>query len=324
MPDDKPVGTRPAEAGRPESPPVPPSVPDARADAPVDPPADVPGAVRENGQTPVADGPVPVDRQPPEAPEANVPATPPPDDVPAGPDRPVPPDRPSGAPPEGSAGAPTAAGDGHPGGPPDSGRTDGGEVRGGGRRPEKHGSFLRELPVLLIIAFGLAVLIKTFLVQAFFIPSGSMEKTLHGCPGCSGDRVLVSKVMYKFRDPEPGDVVVFRAPEWAPETQVAEPSNVVQRALRAVASAVGVAPPGEKDFIKRVIAVGGQTVQCCDEQGRITVDDRPLDEPYIYVSDQEGYRPAPFGPVTVPEGRLWVMGDHRDQSADSRAHNWDD
>ena len=189
------------------------------------------------------------------------------------------------------------------------------------RRRRRRGSFLRELPVLLIIAFGLAVLIKTFLVQAFFIPSGSMERTLHGCPGCSGDRVLVNKLTYRFSDPRPGDIVVFRGPEsWAPEAQFAEPTNPLQRVLRAVGSAVGVAPPGEKDFIKRVIAVGGQRVQCCDGQGRVTVDDKALNEPYVFISDPQAYRPTPFGPVTVPTGRLWVMGDHRDQSADSRAH----
>jgi signal peptidase I len=189
------------------------------------------------------------------------------------------------------------------------------------RRPRRRSSFLRELPVLLIIAFGLAVLIKTFLVQAFFIPSGSMERTLHGCPGCSGDRVLVNKLTYRFREPRPGDIVVFRGPEsWTPEAQFAQPTNPVQRVLRAIGSAVGVAPPGEKDFIKRVVAVGGQTVQCCDRQGRITANGKALNEPYVFVSDPQAYRATPFGPVTVPKGRLWVMGDHRDQSADSRAH----
>jgi len=186
-------------------------------------------------------------------------------------------------------------------------------------KPAK-GSFLRELPVLLVIAVVLALLINTFLVKAFFIPSGSMERTLHGCPGCSGDRVLVNKVVYRLHDPRPGDVVVFAGPEsWAPEAAVSQPTNPVQRALRAVASTFGVATPGEKDFIKRVIAVGGQTVQCCDAEGRVTVDGRPLDEPYAYVSDPD-YTATPFGPVQVPAGRVWVMGDHRDQSADSRAH----
>ena len=193
------------------------------------------------------------------------------------------------------------------------------EDPGRGRKPAK-GSFLRELPVLLVIAVVLALLINTFLVKAFFIPSGSMERTLHGCPGCSGDRVLVDKVIYRLDEPQPGDIVVFRGPEsWAPETFVERPTNPLQRAVRAVASTFGVATAGEKDFIKRVIAVGGQTVQCCDSMGRVTVDGRPLDEPYTYVSDPE-YTSTPFGPVTVPVGRLWVMGDHRDQSADSRAH----
>jgi signal peptidase I len=184
----------------------------------------------------------------------------------------------------------------------------------------KRGSFLRELPVLLVVAVVLALLINTFLVKAFFIPSGSMEQTLHGCPGCSGDRVLVNKVTYRFHDPRPGDIVVFKGPEsWAPETAIAEPSNPLQKAVRAVASTFGVSTPGEKDFVKRVIAVGGQTVQCCDDQGRVTVDGRPLDESYVYVTDP-AYQSTPFGPVTVPAGHMWLMGDHRDQSADSRAH----
>lgn len=186
--------------------------------------------------------------------------------------------------------------------------------------PRKRGSFWRELPVLLVIAVVLALLINTFLVKAFFIPSGSMEQTLHGCPGCSGDRVLVNKVTYRLHDPRPGDIVVFKGPEsWAPEIVTQEPGNPVQRALRAVASTFGVATPGEKDFVKRVVAVGGQTVQCCDTKGRVMVDGRGLDEPYVYSSDPS-FEEIPFGPVTVPAGRLWMMGDHRDESADSRAH----
>jgi signal peptidase I len=189
-----------------------------------------------------------------------------------------------------------------------------------GARRQKRGSFWRELPVLLVIAIVLALLINTFLVKAFFIPSGSMETTLHGCPGCSGDRVLVNKVVYRLHDPHPGDIVVFKGPEsWAPEITTTTPSNPVAKALRAVAGTFGVSTPGEKDFVKRVIAVGGQTVRCCDEQGRVTVDGRALDEPYVYSSDPN-FEEIPFGPITVPAGRLWVMGDHRDESADSRAH----
>jgi signal peptidase I len=183
----------------------------------------------------------------------------------------------------------------------------------------KKGSLLRELPVLLLIAFVLALVVKTFFVQAFFIPSGSMEQTLHGCTGCTGDRVLVNKIPYWFGEPEPGDIVVFKGPDtWTPEVSVAEPANWFTGGLMWLGRAVGVAPPSEDDFVKRVIATEGQTVQCCDAEGRVTVDGEPLDEPYIFENTPLESRA--FGPVTVPEGRLWVMGDHRSASADSKAH----
>ncbi|MGY1642392.1 signal peptidase I [Geodermatophilus sp. SYSU D00703] len=191
------------------------------------------------------------------------------------------------------------------------------------KEEQKKGSLLRELPVLLVVAFVLALLVKTFLVQAFFIPSGSMERTLHGCPGCTGDRVLVNKVPYWFGEPEPGDIVVFRGPDtWSPEVDVAEPSNWFTGALLWLGRAVGVAPPSEDDFVKRVIATEGQTVACCDAEGRVTVDGEPLDEPYIYENTPLETRA--FAPVTVPDGRLWVMGDHRSASADSRSHAGDE
>jgi signal peptidase I len=186
-------------------------------------------------------------------------------------------------------------------------------------RQAKKGSLLRELPVLLLVAFVLALIVKTFFVQAFFIPSGSMEETLHGCPGCTGDRVLVNKIPYWFGEPEPGDIVVFKGPDtWTPEVDVDEPDNWFTGALLWLGRTVGVAPPSEDDFVKRVIATEGQTVQCCDPEGRVTVDGEPLDEPYIFENTPEESRA--FGPVTVPEGRLWVMGDHRSASADSKQH----
>ncbi len=189
-------------------------------------------------------------------------------------------------------------------------------------RQKKKGSLLRELPVLLLVAFVLALVVKTFFVQAFFIPSGSMEQTLHGCPGCTGDRVLVNKVPYWFGEPEPGDVVVFKGPDtWTPEVTVTEPSNWATGALLWLGRTVGVAPPSEDDFVKRVIAAAGQTVECCDEQGRVLVDGKPLDEPYIFENNPIEQRSFPK--VTVPEGRLWVMGDHRSASADSREHMGD-
>jgi len=210
------------------------------------------------------------------------------------------------------------------------------------RRPEKKRKKAPwwELPVLIAVAIAVAVLIKTFLIQPFYIPSESMEKTLHGCPGCSGDRVLVNKLIYDLRDPHPGDIVVFRAPaNWDEEPTPRAPSNPFVKGVRWFGQLIGFVPPDEKDLIKRVIAVGGQTVQCCDRQGRVQVSDngingpwRSLDEPYIYQNTPWDSRNLPghmqsgsadqrtFGPVTLPPGRLWVMGDHRGDSADSRFH----
>jgi signal peptidase I len=175
---------------------------------------------------------------------------------------------------------------------------------------------LRELPVLILVALVLALLIKSFLVQAFFIPSGSMEDTLQ-----VGDRVLVNKVVYHLRDIERGDIVVFNGLDsWTPEVEISEPSNPIQRALRGIAGAFGVAPPGERDFIKRVVGVGGDDVEC--REGRVYVNAVPLEEPYIFPGDAPCANGENFK-VKVPQDRLWVMGDHRGASADSRAHQDD-
>ncbi|GGP47789.1 signal peptidase I [Saccharothrix coeruleofusca] len=178
----------------------------------------------------------------------------------------------------------------------------------------------RELLVLAATALVLTFLIQTFLARVYVIPSQSMEQTLHGCPDCSNDRVLVDKLVYDFSEIEPGEVVVFRGPDaWGNDFVSQRSDNPVVHGLQTVLSLVGLAPPDERDFVKRVIAVGGQTVECCDEQHRVKVDGKPLDEPYIYW--QPGTSPAdhePFAPVKVPEGHLWVMGDNRTNSTDSR------
>lgn len=194
------------------------------------------------------------------------------------------------------------------------------------KRQQRSGfaQWMRELPIMLAIAFVIAVLLRSFVVQAFWIPSGSMEQTLHGCPGCTGDRILVNRMSYWFSEPTPGDIVVFEAPtSWEAEVIVDEPSDPLGQSWLWLKRLVGAAPPAARDLVKRVIATEGQTVECCDAQNRVLVDGKPLDEPYIFLDGQDPSAPnmaAPFGPVTVPEGRMFVMGDHRNSSADSRAH----
>jgi signal peptidase I len=185
-----------------------------------------------------------------------------------------------------------------------------------GPSPSRRTSWF-ELVLLVALTLAVAGLIRTFLVQPFFIPSESMENTLR-----VGDRVLVDKLSYRFHEIHRGDVVVFNGLDsFTPEVQVDESSNPVARGLRSVGAAVGVAPPGEKDFIKRVIGVPGDRVVCCDPQGRVTVNGTALDEAdYVFPGNVPSE--ATFD-VTVPAGRLWVMGDHREASADSRAHTGD-
>ncbi|WP_228990249.1 signal peptidase I [Streptomyces sp. DH8] len=183
---------------------------------------------------------------------------------------------------------------------------------GGGRPPKKQRSFWVELPLLVGIALVLALLIKTFLVQAFSIPSDSMQNTLQ-----RGDRVLVDKLTPWFgSEPERGEVVVFHDPGgWLEDTVTPEP-NAVQKFL----SFIGLMPSSEeKDLIKRVIAVGGDTVEC-KENGPVKVNGKSLDEKSFIFPGNTPCNDKPFGPITVPDGRIFVMGDHRQNSLDSRYH----
>ena len=191
---------------------------------------------------------------------------------------------------------------------------------------KKHGSFWRELPFLILIALVLALLIKTFLVQAFYIPSASMENTLQGGPPDKHyDRVLVNKLVYRLRDIHRGEIIVFKGPKsWQdqPEFVSHPPSNPIARFFHDIGSAVGVAAPSSKDFIKRVIAVGGDTVSCRNDQ--LYVNNVQLREPYVRPGSQECSDNGFEGQsVQVEKGRLFVMGDNRSGSADSRAHMGD-
>jgi signal peptidase I len=200
--------------------------------------------------------------------------------------------------------------------PPAPGDAAAGEdAAAGGTKQKKSRPLSHELPVLLVVAIALALLLKAFVVQAFYIPSGSMERTL-----LIKDRVLVNKLVYRFRDVHRGEIVVFNGSGTGfteSESVIPPPTNPVQRGVRAVQRVLGLGAPGERDFVKRVIGVGGDTVACCDTQGRVTVNNTPLDEPYVFENNPLDAGRT-FPPQKVPPGDLWVMGDHRGDSGDSR------
>ncbi|MHB8513001.1 MAG: signal peptidase I [Actinomycetota bacterium] len=187
----------------------------------------------------------------------------------------------------------------------------------------KRFGFARELPVLIVVALSMALVIKTFLIQAFFIPSESMEPTLHGCSGCTGDRVLVNKLAYRFRNPRRGEIVVFLT--GGLEKDQKQP--FLQSLLRNVEESIGMSHTSDVDYIKRVIGLPGETIQIrLDSAARhqavfITEPDGKtfeLNEPYIKSYDEL----APFGPFKIPPGRYFLMGDNRGNSSDSRFNDF--
>ena len=179
----------------------------------------------------------------------------------------------------------------------------------------RKGSVLREFPILVIVALAVSLLIKTFLVQFFYIPSGSMENTLQ-----IQDRVAVNKVPFISGSINRGDVVVFRDPaNWLPEPYENTENKVVAKIKEGLV-AVGVLPnPAKQYLVKRVIGVAGDHIICCSN-GKLTINGTETNEPYIFA----GNKPSDMDfNVTVPEGKIWVMGDHRGSSADSRYHQDD-
>ena len=182
----------------------------------------------------------------------------------------------------------------------DGARRDAGGVQG------RSGSFLREVPLLVLAAFAIAILIKTFLVQAFYIPSGSMERTLR-----PGDRVLVSKVSYAVGDVHRGNVIVFANPHPGPEPD----RGPVSGFLHWLGEGLGFARPADEDLIKRVVGLPGDVVEI--RRNVVYVNGRALHEPYLPPGAHECNGTYPER--RVPAEHLWVLGDNRCHSGDSRA-----
>ena len=178
------------------------------------------------------------------------------------------------------------------------------------------GSLLKELPFLVVVALVVSLFIKTFLVQFFYIPSGSMENTLQ-----IKDRVAVNKVPFISNSINRGDVVVFRDPDnWLPEIIDYSTNKYLAQAKSALV-AVGVLPnPAKQYLVKRVVGVAGDRIVCCTKDDKLTINGVEVTEPYIF----SGNKPSEMTfDVLVPEGKIWVMGDHRGASADSRYHQED-
>lgn len=236
--------------------------------------------------------------------------------------------------PSGAGGRHASSADRHVG---DAGVDEGRASDASDTKAPKKKSLLREVLITIGIVLVLSFVIQNFVGRQYVVPSASMQPTLYGgVPGHKDDRIVVDKLVYRFGDPERGDVIVFRGPSdsWNRGYVSIRSSNTAVRGVQNVLGWFGLQPPDEFDLVKRVIATGGETVEChnADKRG-VVVNGEPIDEPYIdrelQTAEVDDPATAPclgpdFGPVTVPDGNLWVMGDNRRNSADSRYHQDDE
>lgn len=198
---------------------------------------------------------------------------------------------------------------------------------------EKTTPWYIEIPLVIVLTLAIIFVLQTFIGRVYLIPSASMEPTLHGCEGCTGDRIFVEKVSYYFDEPKAGDVVVFEGTDSWNQGFVSQRSeNSLVRGLQNLGSYVGLVAPDENNLVKRIIATGGQTVSCQEGDPAVMVDGQPIDQSYTLQPTYYPVNPDTgsevcggdyFGPVQVPEDHYFMMGDNRTNSLDSRYHMGD-
>lgn len=176
-------------------------------------------------------------------------------------------------------------------------------------------AWMKEWIIVLSVALICSFVIKTFIFNIFFVPSGSMENTLQ-----VGDRIVANVASSNFTSLQRGDIVIFEDTQgWLPADPNQKEPTKVQNALAATGI---ISDPSSRHMVKRVIGLPGDTIECCDDDGRIKINGQSIDETYLKRSSSSPITPGASTEfkVTVPEGGIWVMGDNRDQSSDSRFH----
>ena len=198
-------------------------------------------------------------------------------------------------------------------------------------KPKHKPSWWKEITAIILVVFFLSGMIQTFIGRIYVIPSGSMEPTLHGCAHCNNDKIFVNKIATHFKSPKQGEIIVFEGTEsWNLGYVEPRSTNKIVAALQDAGTFFGVVVPRENTLVKRVVATQGQTIRCLPEDPGVMVDGKKISDSFVLHPPQRALTPELekcggkfFGPITIPEKSVFVMGDNRTNSTDSRFHTDD-